>query len=785
MSGLLRTLLDIDELDPSGEGVRVTFERAVPGWGWLLVGLGALALAWWSYRRLQGSRVGRGALACVRVALLVFLVLLVSGPQLSQRSEAVERDWVLVLVDRSASLSVPDGEGGASGRVAREAELRAAIQDSWGGWRELSSKRTVVWLGFDGGTFELAVRGERGDSGEATGRIESVDLGDADGGRTALGRSLDQALARAAGRPLAAVVVVSDGRSVDAVSRAAVRRLKGDRVPVHTVALGSATPIGDLAVRRVEAPELAFVNDGVPVRVRVERNGGAGRVSGVVQLVDEATGDVLDEELVSFGEDGETTADVLLSHREGIAGDRAWSVRVVPDGVDLIADNNERSFELAFTGRPLRVLYIDGYARWEQRYLRNLLIREPSVVSSSLLLSPNRRYTQEGNIALTALPDSPEMWAEYDVIVLGDVMPDVFTRAQIEQIRDHVALAGGGLVWIGGPGATPSAWWNTALADVLPMARSGDAGRDLGVPAVAVATPAASRLGVLRLASETELDGWPAFLSDASLGWPRLQWVQEINPRGLKPTVEVLATARGVGGGSEHPLVMTMRFGAGRVLYVATDEVWRWRYARGEQLFERFWLQLLRMLGRESLERGGRDYVVSVSPKQAEVEQPVRVAVELIDQSLIDERLPSIDVRLVRDGDEGGSVELELQAEDATRRVYSTVWLPTGAGEWGVELTDRGRFGGGEVATFEVIVADDELRFAEADHAVLREVSAATGGLALSASEIGEVFGAVPNRSIRLVNERAEPLWDTPLALVVFLILVTLEWVGRRLVRLI
>src|SRR5690606_14712272 len=145
----------------------------------------------------------------------------------------------------------------------------------------------------------------------------------------------------------------------------------------------------------------------------------------------------------------------------------------------------------------------------------------------------------------------------------------------------------------------------------------------------------------------------------------------------LKPTAEVLAEAVSSreptdAGPARSPLVIAMRFGAGRTLYVGTDEIWRWRYGRGEFYPERFWLQMMRMLGRESLSRAGKPALVEVLPRRAEVDQPIRIAVTLLDQSLVDAAPASLRVRVVRERDvgpgaqasePGAPIELTLPAE--------------------------------------------------------------------------------------------------------------------------
>lgn len=831
MNDLLNRILGLSGMGFGQEGVEFGFARPIPAWGWVLAALVAGALAAWSYWRLSGGWRARIALAGLRGLVLLFLFLLIAGPQLVRPNERVEKDWVLVLLDRSASMTIADAPADNGGRQTRENQLRDAITTHWPAFAALAKDRTVQWLGFDSGVFDLSLKGDPSapadlQSGDAQPPGRSVlEFGNPAGRRTALGAALDQALARAAARPISGIVILSDGRSIDEPGRLAMRRLQAERIPVYTVPLGSPDAITDLSVQRAEAPAMAFVNDTVPVGVEIERLG-AGvpgqALTGRVQLIDKLTGRMLDEKPIPTSDEEwqDQRARVTLTCRPDQAGKFEWTVRVVPDTPDLIEQNNQAELAIELVDRPLRVVYFDGYPRWEYRYLKNLLIRERSIQSSVLLLASNRQYLQEGDVLLETLPRSPEDWAKFDVIVMGDLPAALFSREQLEQLREHVAVRGAGLLWIGGPGSTPGAWRDSPLADLLPFSlgagapeASGQSVRAYEEPVVMSRAPAAKRLNLMEL-GETAEEGWPARLSDPATGWSQLQYAQRIDPAWIKPTAEVLAIftpvsaaqrsaepadagggAPGASAGSQAastPAVLSMRYGAGRVLYVATDEIWRWRYARGEALPERFWLPLLRLQGRESLARASRPAVLEVSPRRAEVEQPVRVSVRILDQALADAAPPSLTARIRRAQTSSGpatQTDLTLAPEPATGghtgRSYATTWVPAEPGHYRIDVTDAALSGAALGGELEVSLSDDELRHPEADHALLAHLSDQTEGQVLTASRLSELPDLLPKREVHIAGAPdIQSLWDRPLSLVLLLLLLSLEWVGRRMIKL-
>jgi hypothetical protein len=50
--------------------------------------------------------------------------------------------------------------------------------------------------------------------------------------------------------------------------------------------------------------------------------------------------------------------------------------------------------------------------------------------------------------------------------------------------------------------------------------------------------------------------------------------------------------------GRKAPLLVLGRFGAGRTLFSAIDDSWRWRYYTGESVFDTYWVQQIRYLAR-------------------------------------------------------------------------------------------------------------------------------------------------------------------------------------------
>jgi hypothetical protein len=768
---LARWLLDLETIPADAETLRFAWEREWASWIWVLLVGACLAFAIWSYRRLTAGRPIRLALAGVRSGILLLALVIISGPMLELPREIVEQDWVLILADRSASMTVADAPG-TTGRAARDEQLRALVDANAETWTALADERQVRWLGFHTGAFTL-------DASQTTPGAPG-DLGEPVGVRTDLGAALRQALQRAAARPVSGVLVLSDGRTTSAPDRTVLRRLQADAIPVFTVPLGSAEPMGDLALRRLDAPRRAFVRDKVPVVVEIDRFGSAVRdIGGTIRLVDDATGDTLDAVEMPPGDERDA---VTLTAEPRLAGEASWRVVIETEEPDLIPENNAKPLLIELVDRPLRVLFVDGYPRWEYRYLKNLLVREKSIECAVMLLSADRDFAQEGNEPITRLPRSPEELARYDVLVIGDAPASFFSPDQLDMMRGHVADRGAGLLWIGGERHTPSTYAGTVLADLLPMRGSLDLPR-IDRPVLMEPTELARRLGVLRLVTGEGI-GWPAELTDPSYRWSQLFAAQRIEPGRLKPTAEVLARTVAPVDGAHLPLAVHIRYGAGQSIYVATDEIWRWRYGRGELLPDQFWIQMIRMLGRESLATAGQRAVLTASPRRLQVKQPLTIMLRLLDAQLVESRRASVAAGLeTEDGRRVADLELHRlpDAEDG----FATTFLPEVTGRFVVRLDDP-TLSGLDVSTpVEVYAPDDEMRRPETDHEMLDQLSTTTGGQVLGPDDIRDLPDLLPRRAVRTPNPLRERIWDTPLAFILVLLALTAEWIGRKTARLV
>ncbi|MEM9020006.1 MAG: hypothetical protein AAGC44_05530 [Planctomycetota bacterium] len=830
LASLLDRVFGLDDsMSLGNDNTALGWEYPLPAWGWVMVILAAGIIALMSYTRLEGARWMRVLLASLRALTLLVIAVLLVGPMIVRTDVTEEPDWLLVMVDRSASMNFEDVEVGIDGLqtpqvISREASLRAALAEQMAVFGEsgLGKGRRVLWFGYDREAYPIdAPTVGDGVDGEPSPRINN--LAEPEVQATNLRSALDQALQAAAGRAVSGIVLFGDGQSPQPTDEDFAQQLmvNGLQVPVFSVQLGSAAQRLDLAIERVDLPASAFAGDLVPVAVTVRRQDiPPGVVDGlaidpadvVIRLVHPETGEVFDTQTLEqdgFGspvrlqvrsdEAGDLDLSVEVAYEPGEGGASTVGSDALGEGyTELAVSNNRRQASVELISRPMRVLYVDGAPRWQYRYLVSMLLREQSIDSSMLLVEASPDFVQEGNTRITRFPQTAEEIRQYDVIIIGDVHPRFFSDRQFTLIRDHISSRGAGLLWIGGPRYTPSFYTDTDLALLLPMTSPGSVGRlvpSQGRTFDVEPTDAATLLNLMQLSlnrgdvENPDEPDWPEDL-------PPLYWAQDLGP--LQPGAKTLAVAPGMVDretGLAAPLVALYRYGAGEVIYVGTDETWRWRKAGGEVYFEQFWIQLIRKLGRQRIQSADDRATFTLSPPVVDLGATQLAELVIDDPALVGTAPPKVRVAVYRQGEEdtGEPVgELELrptgssgEAGTAPRATYSTTWRSDRPGLYTLKVSEPLLEFLDLSAPAEIRDPAQELARAATDHTRLQLLATSSGGEVIPLDNLALLNGKIEDLSREISTETRKPLTNTLIALVIILLLLTTEWILRRLIKLI
>lgn len=801
MNRLLEWMLGLERIRLDRDAPLSVFWRGdLPPWMLVPLTLLLACVVTLAYRSERGSRAGRTLLCGIRITLIGLVVAMICQPVLKLQRDRVEPSHVALLVDRSASMDV------------RDAATKHLADDATGAERSRIDAVRAAFLGQDAAALRFLL--ERNELelylfGQDVGRVAIADGPDAlplvvaalervtcDAAVTNVPAAIKEVLRRTERGRLAAIVLASDGRTTASVRLGeddAIAAAKAMQVPVFPLLVGSPTPRRDVFVGAVSVQENVFLKDSAAMRVQVGATGLETPTEITVLLIDEDR----DEEVASHTfllQPDTTTKEIELRVKPARSGRIDYRVRIVPLEGEVDTENNLSRVRLNVSADRLRVLYVDGYPRYEYRYLKNALLREPTIVASCLLLSADPDFAQEGDEPIRRFPKSKEELNSYDVVLFGDVNPhdNWLSPEQMNMLLSFVAERGGGFGLLAGPRYAPGAFVGTPLEKLVPVRIDPDSHRSMLVtiesPSLASLTAEGRRHRLFRFAGEDSGDSSPG----AAESLPGVYWVAPT--LGIKPAAEVLAEVVAPGSFGTRlnrlPLFVLGRYGAGRVFFSGTDDTWRWRRGGDEWAFDAFWLQVCRALASPGNQGSDRRIVLRTDRPRYQYGQHVTVYADILDTDLLSSLGTECRVLVLDDVGE------PVQRVTLTRMLHASgrfegAFVPPRSGSFTAEL-DTDDPGAPTLAIadrqssvlFHVAHADPESRQTHANHAFLRRLAAETGGAVMELDEIIEQTKAILDRSVRVPDDLLEPLWDSKLALGLFVLLIVAEWSLRKVIGL-
>jgi len=583
------------------------------------------------------------------------------------------------------------------------------------------------------------------------------------------------------------VVLFSDGQhNVDGASPLEMARLFKDRgVPVHVVGLGTVEPARDLAVLKTEAPASVYpdarlnghviLHDGMPsgkpFTVRIEHQG---KVVWQQDLVttqkrrkipfDFPIKDIVEAEQAAQSRDLRY-ANLPL----------AFNVVVPPIPGEMKDDNNAGVLRVNVVTQKPRILVVDGRPRWEFRYLKNMLERDERWDANVVLCKwAGSRLTlgPRGN-SVGKFPATRELLFQYQLIVLGDVSPGAFARTELQWLRDFVQFNGGGLICIDGRLERQVSFAATPVGDLYPVRFLGN--RELSSMDLRVRfRSAGGAQAPLMLAASTaeNIRIWN------DLPGPRWAAMTEALP-GAETLLQITE------GNTAIPGLVFRRFGAGRVLYAAFDESWRWRFNVGDLHHQRYWNQVAKWIMEPPFAVQDAYIAMDSGPTSYDVKDTADIRVRIMNPDLAKryQADPNLkpEAQLFRDGQLFATVPLEPDPESFTYRARTA---PLEPGDYEVRVKLPGVPEDAIKARTAFTVASNpfgELGRLHCDELLLRQMASDSGGQYYREEDMRRLIEDLGTASDRKdVTTTIIPWQKWYLCFLPIMTLLTLEWVIRR-----
>lgn len=703
----------------------------------------------------------------------------------------------LLLADNSQGMQIHD----RSATQTRGELLKAVLTDEKANWN------TRLQQDFQVRRYLFDQRLHRSDN--------FLDL-DFSGSASQLGRCLDSIRERFGDRPVAGVLLFTDGNATDLQS---ISDLNLDGLPpMHPVIIGNEQPVPDIGIVNTTVRESGF--EDAPVSVDVHVNAASYPGKQLVAELCKPDGTVVQTHRHEIAEEQQELK-LQFRVRPENPGVSFYRLRVYESGkqnelqtgqgtVEATLANNQELLAIDRGKGPYRILYVAGRPNWEFKFLRRSIEEDQQLDLVALIRIAKReakfdfrgragesanslfrgfegkideeteRYdepvltrlnTRDDRELRDGFPKTKEQLYEYHAVILDDVESAFFTHDQLKLLHDFVADRGGSLMMLGGQETFHNGKYErTPVGDLLPVYLDR--------------LPRASAGQGLRMTLTREgwLQPWVRLRDNEAdedkvrKQMPAFDTVNAV--RGIKPGASILASATGPDG-TQVPALVVQRFGHGKAAALTIGDMWRWgiRQEPEERDLGKVWRQTVRWLVTEVPE----PVQLELGPGSQMAGETITLQVRAADNKF--EPLDNAHVQLSIQTPGGEQIQMVATPSREQAGLYQAEFVPRepGAFRATATVTDAdGKSVGSAETGWVANPAAKEFRRLQPNRQLMGQLAEATGGQMIELEDLESLVKDLPSRPVPVTERWASPLWHRPIILLIIAACLAAEWGLRR-----
>lgn len=696
-----------------------------------------------------------GMLEGLRLLCVAFVCTMLLGPEWRTIEQSDLQPEIAIIWDESVSMDTEDVErpetitGDEKVLTRKELVKRLRESEFWKPF-ESEGRNRITQKSFgappeDASTVELAMSG------------------------TDMNEALIDVLQ--SGQNLRAAIFLGDGDwniGTSPVAAAQQFRLKG--APLYALAVGSNKRVPDLELVSVNAPTYGIVGENIQIpftiesslqrdvrtQVRVKSDTGLERSK---DITIRANSTHYDSILWRVEKEGATTLTITIPVANG----------------ELIDDNNSRDFVISGKPESIRILVIETLPRWEYRFIRNALSRDPGVTVDCLLLHPDLGKG-DGPDYIQEFPEKLEDLQKYDVVFVGDVGIDEkqLTVEQANLIKGLVESQASGVVFIPGPQGNQYSLAESDLGDLIPVEL--DSQKTEGFSESVETSMRLTRDGersLLTMLGDNEAQNQMVWRT-----LPGFYWQAAVKKAKAGSTILAVNEGRRNSAG-RIPILVTSRAGSGKVLYMAIDSAWRWRRGVEDLYHYRFWGQVARWMSYQRNMAAGERIRLFFTPERPKPGGIVSLTANAFDKNGAPLSEGVLQVDLTAPNGQISRIALSKSGDSWGR--FTGDFKISQPGEWKMKV-----FIPEEPDAFieaKIISQTDSIEKTgrPARFEVLQEMAKVSRGRLVTPAQIDAL--------VKEINALPEPqplvnsikLWAHWLAPTILIVLLALFWIGRKL----
>ncbi len=693
---------------------------SVSGWWLLLIAIGAVGGAVWSYARPRPALppAWQWGLGTLRAAALFLIGLLLLEPFWTREQVTTYPPQLAVLLDNSLSMQ-------HTGLDTTDASVSDQMDALLGTWTDALDADLHRY------PFDVALR------------LDAAPT--YDGTRTNITAALQDAVQQHAPHtevPLNALALVSDGQHNSGAIPLQAAENAG--VPIYPVVVGDTLPQRDVQVRRLRTNERGYVDTPHPIEARIRSTEAQGETVTVTLSHDGAT---LDEATITLPE-GTADQPVSLSYTPEDPGTHTLTVRVSDLPGQATDANNEQYTTVRIEDRARTAWIVAGSAFPDVGALRRTLGANPEWTVSATVVTPRGELLTP----LSEAEDPP------DVLILAGFPVANIPDASLDRLRDWADTQP--LIVFSGP-QVDAERLNNLVGDRMP------------------ATVANTNPTEARIVPEARANRHPAWTGlDNPEAWAQLPPVLSTPPSETRPDARVLAATEG-----GRPFVQTIQRDRQRAALVSGYRTWRWTtLPAGRDDASALWPTLVTNLARWA--STDLDTPVRVRPDAPVFggTEPVTFSGRVFDGR--GEPVPDATVALTVTNNDSDELPYTMSHAGGGQYRADAGALPAGSYTYSATAARGDAELGTDTGSFEVDTPNVERQATRADVELMTQIAARTGGEVLfidDANALPERLRAHPSFTPTDRTERTD--WALAHAwpfLLAILGLLSAEWFLRK-----
>lgn len=722
----------------------------------LLIGIASffilLVLAW----RLQvGShkRWLRLLTSTFRIFAVLIILFLLMEPVIRTEEELPQESFLVHLFDNSASMGIKDFDGTQRlERIQRvldvdQPKVTAALEKQY---------RSLLFSFSD----SLNVADDRGSlktSEKPTDMIAAL-------------RALEL---HTKGLPVSGIVLYSDGNpSLNPNRKALIQAASQLQIPIYAVGSAPENPGPDFWIEKVISPQEVVRGVVSNISVLVGAHNVVGKT--VDLTLKEGDNVIETRQLTAVAADQVLSAEFKI--RSTAEGLKRYHVNVKASFQEAYPWNNDEDFFLRTIQNKARILYVEGYPRYEYRFLRAAFEEDERFqVTSMVFTTPQGQIYRQGLNSETELasgfPKTEQELFGYDIVVIGDVSASLFTAEQLKLLSEFVSKRGGGLLFLAGSNSfSPNGFGATALADVLPFQFTNSP--ELEEEYRVIPTTVGRERSILGTSEPGKAPPWEAL--------PPLKGLFPL--ASLKPGAIALCNVDLQRGEKNPPVVAFQRYGGGTTLVCGISGTWPWRFQTTSEntSYQAFWKEMSLILAQGSKARVN----IEAAPGIGAVGADIAIQGAVFDKEFKINPSAAVDIEI--EAPDGTKTTIKPASCSEANYTFRQTMKATKAGIYHIRagaqipgdserLTNEAAF----IARSE----NPEFREIRLNEGLMREIATSTGGDYIHISKYAELPTKIHPRKGASSKIHEYAIWDRSLLLLSLLALLVLEWLIRRLGR--